>query len=73
MTYYRDEQVLSTINRQTGASKYMLYLILGGIATIAITMPMPYQCVSANTAADNDTILGHPGGAVRKVIHSVGV
>ncbi|RAH63894.1 uncharacterized protein BO66DRAFT_444555 [Aspergillus aculeatinus CBS 121060] len=81
MTYHRHEQVLYTslfrlyraigdINRQTGASKYMLYLILGGIATIGITMLMPYQCVSANTAADNDTILGHPGGAVRKVIHS---
>ncbi|RAH76622.1 hypothetical protein BO86DRAFT_404483 [Aspergillus japonicus CBS 114.51] len=82
--YYRREQVLSTtlfrlyraiggdaigdINRQNWASRYALYLILGGIATITTTMPMPYQYVSAMIAADNGTVLGHPGGAVRKVI-----
>ncbi|OJK00944.1 hypothetical protein ASPACDRAFT_42444 [Aspergillus aculeatus ATCC 16872] len=47
---------IGDIIRQAGTSKYMLlYLILGGIATITITMPTPYQYVSAITAADNGT------------------
>ncbi|PYH78226.1 hypothetical protein BO82DRAFT_291722 [Aspergillus uvarum CBS 121591] len=82
--YYMREQVLSTtlfrlyraiggdaigdINRQVWASRYALYLILGGIATITTKMHMPYQYVSAMIAADNGTVLSHPGGAVRKVI-----
>ncbi|RAH45701.1 uncharacterized protein BO95DRAFT_463727 [Aspergillus brunneoviolaceus CBS 621.78] len=41
------------INRQIGASKYTMDLVLGGIATIIIPMPMSYQYVSAITAADN--------------------
>ncbi|OOF92527.1 hypothetical protein ASPCADRAFT_399362 [Aspergillus carbonarius ITEM 5010] len=84
LAYYRREQVLSTtlfriyraiggdaigdIHRQTWASRYALYLILGGIATITTPMNMPYQYVSAMIAADNGTVLGHPGGAVRKII-----
>ncbi|OJJ98993.1 hypothetical protein ASPACDRAFT_44622 [Aspergillus aculeatus ATCC 16872] len=83
-SYYQREQVLSTtlfrlygaiggdaigdINRQIWASRYTLYLILGGIAGINTRMPMPDQYVSAMIAADDRTVLGHPGGAVRKVI-----
>ncbi|PWY93136.1 hypothetical protein BO94DRAFT_583376 [Aspergillus sclerotioniger CBS 115572] len=76
LAYYRREQVLSTalfriyraiggdaigdIHRQNWASRYTLYLILGGIATITTRMPMPYQYVSAMIAADDGVGLYHP-------------
>ncbi|KGO48578.1 hypothetical protein PEX1_060400 [Penicillium expansum] len=82
--YYRREQILSTtlfrlyqaiggdargdFHKQNWASRYTLYLIIAGIATITTTASMPYQYVSAMLSADNDTVLGYPGGAVRKII-----
>ncbi|GMG31179.1 unnamed protein product [Aspergillus oryzae] len=81
---YLREQILSTtlfrlyraiggdaigdFHKQNWASRYTLYLIIGGIATIATTASMPYQYVSAMISADRDTVLGYPGGAVRKII-----
>ncbi|KAJ5358312.1 uncharacterized protein N7496_010725 [Penicillium cataractarum] len=55
-------------HKQNWASRYTLYLIIGGIATITTTPSMPYQYVSAMISADNGTVLGYPGGAVRKII-----
>ncbi|KAJ5506882.1 hypothetical protein N7453_005839 [Penicillium expansum] len=87
--FYLREQILSTtlfriyqsiggdaindLSRQTWASKYTLYLIIGGIATITATAEMPHQYVSAMMLADNSwiTIPGFPsfpGGAARKII-----
>ncbi|KAJ5339058.1 hypothetical protein N7452_005786 [Penicillium brevicompactum] len=82
--YYRREQVLSTTlfriyraiggdaigdrHKQNWASRYTLYLIFGGIATITTRAELPYQYVSAMISADNGTVLGYPGGAVRKII-----
>jgi hypothetical protein len=54
--------------RQVWASRYTLYLILGGIARLTTMMNMPYQYVSEMIAADNGLVLGYPGGAARKVI-----
>ncbi|KAJ5468862.1 hypothetical protein N7475_006614 [Penicillium sp. IBT 31633x] len=81
---YRREQILSTtlfrlyraiggdaigdLHKQNWASRYTLYLIIGGIATITTTASFPYQYVSAMISADNGTVLGYPGGAVRKII-----
>ncbi|GIC92991.1 uncharacterized protein Aud_009470 [Aspergillus udagawae] len=82
--YYLREQILSTtlfrlyrviggdaigdFHKQNWASRYTLYLIIGGIATITTRASMPYQYVSAMISADNGTVLGYPGGAVRKLI-----
>ncbi|KAE8140147.1 hypothetical protein BDV38DRAFT_290862 [Aspergillus pseudotamarii] len=82
--FYLREQILSTtlfrlyraiggdaignLHKQNWASRYTLYLIIGGIATITTTASMPYQYVSAMILADNGTVLGYPGGAVRKII-----
>jgi hypothetical protein len=50
----------------------MLHLIIAGIASLApasITpTPTPHSYVTAMMLADTGTILGYPGGAVRKVI-----
>ncbi|KAE8412677.1 hypothetical protein BDV36DRAFT_304744 [Aspergillus pseudocaelatus] len=82
--FYLREQILSTtlfrlyraiggdaignFHKQNWASRYTLYLIIGGIATITTTASMPYQYVSAMIFADNGTVLGYPGGAVRKIV-----
>ncbi|KAL7939974.1 hypothetical protein V8C42DRAFT_338970 [Trichoderma barbatum] len=81
---YQSEQILTTslfrayrciggdaqdIGRKQWASRYMLYLIIEGIASLpqdAPESPIPY--VTALMHADDDQILGFPGGAVRKVI-----
>lgn len=84
---YNSEQILSTtlfrayraiggdsdtVQKQERASKYMLYLIVAGIASLgasAITptlSPIPY--VNAMMLADGGFILGRAGGAIRKVI-----
>ncbi|KAJ5471447.1 hypothetical protein N7530_008804 [Penicillium desertorum] len=55
-------------DRQVWASRYTLYLIIGGIATITTQANMPLQYVSAMISADNGTVLGYPGGAARKII-----
>ncbi|KAE8366573.1 hypothetical protein BDV27DRAFT_170708 [Aspergillus caelatus] len=81
---YLREQILSTtlfrlyraiggdaignFHKQNWASRYTLYLIIGGIATITTRASMPYQYVSAMIFADNGTVLGYPGGAVRKIV-----
>lgn len=81
---YRREQILSTtlfrlyraiggdatgdLHKQNWASRYTLYLIIGGIATITTIASLPYQYVSAMISAENGTVLGYPGGAVRKII-----
>lgn len=81
---YPSEQILSTslfriyrsiggdaigdLVKQTWASRYTLYLIIGGIFGLATTTTTPNTYVSLMIAADNDTIIGHPGGAVRKII-----
>ncbi|KAL4782650.1 hypothetical protein BJX76DRAFT_281768 [Aspergillus varians] len=81
---YNCEQILSTTlfrlycalggdaigdyDRQVWASRYTLYLILGGVASITTTLDMPHQYVSAMISADNGFVLGYPGGAARKVI-----
>lgn len=82
--YYLREQILSTtlfrlyralggdargdFHKQNWASRYTLYLIIGGIATISTTADMPYQYVSSMISADNGIVLGYPGGSVRKII-----
>jgi hypothetical protein len=55
-------------DRQVWASRYTLYLILAGIASITTEMDMPHQYVSAMIAADNGLVLGYPGGGARKII-----
>jgi hypothetical protein len=83
---YNSEQILSTtlfrayraiggdagLQRQEWASKYILYLIIAGIASLETSpitptvTPNPY--VTAMMFADRGTILGHTGGGIRKVI-----
>ncbi|KAG8534314.1 uncharacterized protein KY384_001158 [Bacidia gigantensis] len=81
---YEREQILSTslfrlyqaiggdalgnITKQTWASKYTLYLILGGIAQLTQKSPVPDTYVSFMINADKGKILGYPAGAVRKII-----
>lgn len=81
---YRREQILSTslfrlyraiggdalgnIQKQTWASRYTLYLILAGIASLTSKSPIPNPYVTLMINADNGKILGFPGGAARKVI-----
>ncbi|KAK5099126.1 hypothetical protein LTR70_001276 [Exophiala xenobiotica] len=81
---YPSEQILSTclfriyraiggdatgdLARQTWASRYTLYLIIGGIFGLVTETRTPDTYVSLLIAADRDTIIGHPGGAVRKII-----
>ncbi|KAJ5110610.1 hypothetical protein N7532_001145 [Penicillium argentinense] len=84
---YLSEQILNTslfrayrclggdsadVIRRKWASRYMLYLIIAGIASLATSpitptqTPVPY--VTAMMLADRGEVLGFPGGAVRKVI-----
>ena len=81
---YPSEQILSTslfriyraiggdatgdLARQTWASRYTLYLIIGGIFGLVTETDTPDTYVSMMIAADSDTVIGHPGGAVRKII-----
>ena len=81
---YKREQILSTslfriyraiggdalgnIQKQTWASRYTLYIILAGIASLTSKSPVPDPYVTLMINADNGKILGFPGGAVRKII-----
>lgn len=81
---YPSEQILSTclfriyraiggdaigdLTKQTWASRYTLYLIIAGIFGLVTKTLTPDTYVSLMIDADNDTIMGHPGGAVRKII-----
>ncbi|KAJ5674204.1 hypothetical protein N7462_009643 [Penicillium macrosclerotiorum] len=62
----------SDIVRRKWASRYMLYLIIAGIASLATSpitpTPTPVPYVTAMMLADRGEVLGFPGGAVRKVI-----
>lgn len=83
---YLSEQILNTslfrayrciggddadIKKKRWASRYMLYLIIAGIASLAsgpITpTPTPVPYVTAMMLADGGTIMGYLRGAVRKV------
>jgi hypothetical protein len=80
---YSSEQILSTtlfrvyqaiggdsmdLARRVWASRYTLYLIVAGIASLTAQSRTATPYASAMMAADNGTILGHPGGGVRKII-----
>jgi hypothetical protein len=81
---YQREQILSTslfriyqaiggdalnnIHHQRWASRYVLHLIIAAIEPITHEFAIPDTYVSNMIAADNKTILEHPGGAIRKVI-----